>query len=325
MTSRASQIATLAVALVVLVAVGAVLLFLDPSGTPGGRPSGSPSATVPAPPSSGFTPSRTEPLPPTPTLPVPPTGLPTLPTCIPPAPMQLTVQTFNIHFGIDHRGRLQLDRIAQEIRTWKPDIVLLQEVDKGRPVSGNLDEAAVLAQKTGLNHVYGGNSRNTGAGPRGNAILTRFPIAGSTNIHLPKADGAEVRGLLHAQLDVGGVPISVYATHFDHRSRTARREQAQAVVSILAADKLPKLLGGDLNTSPAGGPVKIIKASGLGDVWAIGKGKGATVPADRPGSRIDFLFHDRWFTPLQAEVLLSAVSDHRTVWSRLQFQPPHNC
>ncbi|MDQ6526399.1 endonuclease/exonuclease/phosphatase family protein [Nocardioides sp. LHD-245] len=317
--SRATRIATVAVAIVVLVAVALVLLLQDPSGPPDG-PGGGPGepTTVPPPPSSGATPTRTEPPPPPPT----PTAPPTCPT---PAPIQLTVLTFNIHFGAGHDGRSGLDRIAEEITTWQPDIVLLQEVDKGRPVSGNVDQAAVLGAKTGLHHVYGGNSRNTGAGPRGNAILSRFPIVASANTHLPMAGGRELRGLLHAQVDVGGVPVSVYATHFDHRSRQARTVAARTVVQLMAADPLPKVVGGDLNTGPDARAIAILRRSGLGDAWAVGKGKGATVPADRPGSRIDFILHDGWFTPLQAEVLFSAVSDHRPVWTRMQLQPPPAC
>ncbi|TNM38417.1 hypothetical protein FHP29_14240 [Nocardioides albidus] len=326
--SRATQIATVAVALIVLAAIAAVLLLQDPGGRPGGRPSpGTSSAptAVPPPPSSGSTPTRTEPPPPTPPPTAPPVPPPTVPTCPTPAPLQLTVMTLNIHYGTGHGGRIELDRIAEEIRGWNPDVVLLQEVDKGRPVSGNLDQAAALGAKTGLQHVYGANSRNTGAGPRGNAILTRFPVTAATNTHLPMAGGKELRGLLHARLDVGGVPVSIYASHFDHRSREARRVAAKTALQLMAADPLPKIFGGDFNTGPDGRPIAILKGAGFGDVWAVGKGKGATVPAHRPGSRIDFILHDGWFTPLQAEVLYSTVSDHRAVWSRLQLQPPPAC
>lgn len=319
-TNRATTIATLAVVLVVLVGVAIALLVQGGNESPEGGPE-KPVTTVPAPPSSGETPTRTETPPPTPTPPVPPTAPPTCPT---PAPVQLTVLTFNIHFGVGH-GRGGLDRIAEEIRAWQPDVVLLQEVDQGRPVSGNVDQAAALGTKTGLHHVYGPNSRNTGAGPRGNAILSRFPVIAARNTHLPMAGGKELRGLLHAQLDVGGVPVSVYATHFDHRSREARKVAARTAVQTMAADPLPKIFGGDLNTGPDGRPVTILRSFGLGDAWAVGKGDGATVPAHRPGSRIDFILHDGWFTPLQAEVLYSAVSDHRPVWTRMQLQPPPAC
>jgi endonuclease/exonuclease/phosphatase (EEP) superfamily protein YafD len=93
----------------------------------------------------------------------------------------------------------------------------------------------------------------------------------------------------------------------------------------MATDPLPKVFGGDLNTGPDARAIAILRRFGLGDAWAVGKGKGATVPADRPGSRIDFILHDGWFTPLQAEVLFSAVSDHRPVWTRMQLQPPPAC
>ncbi len=314
--SPATQVGTVAAAVVVLLLVAVVLVVVDRGGER--KPADPGATTVPSAPSSGYEPSRDEPLPPLPDFPS---------QLCPTAPLKrpLTVLAFNIHYATTPGGSVQLDRIADEITAWKPDVVLLQEVDEGRPRTGGVRQAEVLGKATGMQWVYGGNQRSRGTGPIGNAILSRYPISEWSNTPLPVAGGKEQRGLLHALVNVDGTEISVYSTHFDHHSGGARVAQAQATLQVLAADARPKILGGDLNTGPGGAPVRALRGGGLGDAWAVGEGNGMTVPASSPRRRIDFVLHDGWFTPLQAAVLRSAVSDHRAVWTRIEFRKELGC
>ncbi|GAA3670417.1 hypothetical protein GCM10022237_32790 [Nocardioides ginsengisoli] len=319
-TSVAAQVATVAAAVVVLLVVGIVFVIQGAKEPPRSAPRspGSGQSEVPSAPSSGYQPSRDEPLPPLPDIPA---------SLCPSAPLRrpLTVLTFNIHHGATPGESLQLGAIGHEISSWKPDIVLLQEVDQGRARTGGITQAAALAKATGLAWVYGGNQRSRGTGPIGNAILSRYPITAWSNTLLPVAGGREQRGLLHATVNVDGTMISVYSTHFDQGAGTARMAQARTAIQILAKDPNPKILGGDLNAGPGTAPVQMLRSSGLGDAWAVGAGAGDTVPAGNPRNRIDYVLHDGWFTPIQAAVLRSAVSDHRAVWTRLEFRKELGC
>lgn len=319
--SPAVQVATVAAAIVVLLVVGIVFVVQgakDPAKPPPGAGSDPAPTTVPAPPSSGFEPTRGVPLPPLPDIPS---------SLCPSAPLKrpLTVLSFNIHHGATPEERVDLGAIAKEITSWKADVVLLQEVDDGRSRTGGLRQAEALGEATGLNWVYGGNQRSGGSGPIGNAILSRFPVTTWSNTHLPVAGGREQRGLLHAAINVDGTTISVYSTHFDQGAGTARMAQARATAQILAADPYPKILGGDLNAGPGTAPLQVLRAAGLGDAWAVGTGAGNTVPARSPRNRIDYVLHDGWFTPLQAAVLRSGISDHRAVWTRVEFRKELGC
>jgi endonuclease/exonuclease/phosphatase family metal-dependent hydrolase len=320
-----SRIATIVV-VAVLAAVGVGLMLLRDDDVPPGPPpppSAGPTTsvppaetTVPSPPRSDFSPSRDEPLP----------ELPSVPDSLCPKTTitePLTVISFNIHGGLG--GGLRLDRIAAEIRSWDPDVVLLQEVDYNRVRTRRVAQATWLGEATGLHAAYGGNQPKPAGGTIGNAILSRYPIIESTNTHLPRAGGIELRGLLHAVIDVNGTEVSVYSTHLDHSGTAARIPQARAIATILERDDRPRIIGGDLNAQSAAPPVRIIRATGLGDAWAVGAGAGLTVPAHRPRIRIDFVLHDGWFSPLQARVLGSAVSDHRVVWTRLEFRGQIEC
>ena len=321
--SVAAQVATVAAAVVVLLVVGIVFVIQGaqepPRSAPGsGGPSGSAPTSLPSAPSSGYQPSRGEPLPPLPDIPA---------SLCPKAPLKspLTVLTFNIHHGATPGEVLELGAIGKEITSWKPDLVLRQEVDQGRARTGGITQAAALGKATGMSWVYGGNQRSRGTGPIGNAILSRYPITSWTNTPLPIAGGREQRGLLHATITVDGTTISVYSTHFDQGAGTARMAQARAAIQILAKDPNPKILGGDLNAGPGTAPLQLLRSSGLGDAWAVGAGAGDTVPAGNPRNRIDYVLHDGWFTPIQAAVLRSGVSDHRAVWTRLEFRKELGC
>lgn len=317
--SRAAQMGTLAVALVVLLVVG-VTWFLqrgDDDPQPPRDPAASGASTVPEEPSSGFEPSRDEKLPAIPDVPA--SLCPDLTLRTP-----ISVVTFNIHSG-QAGQRTELARVGAEIKAWKPDVVLLQEVDDGRRGSGNQRQAELLGRMTDMSWVYGGNQQRPDGGPIGNAILSKYPVVEWENIALPRAGGKQSRGLLHAVLDVKGTEISFYSTHFDHKSAGARLAQARAAVAQFAKDPRPKIMGGDLNSRPGSPPLSVLRSSGLGDAWAVGTGSGFSAPARRPRFRIDFLLHDGWFRPLQTVVLSSAVSDHRAVWTRIEFREELEC
>ena len=49
------------------------------------------------------------------------------------------------------------------------------------------------------------------------------------------------------------------------------------------------------------------------------------MPAAEPQRRIDFVLHDDAFTPVAAEDLRSAVSDHRAVRVVLDLVDPADC
>ena len=229
----------------------------------------------------------------------------------------LRVVTYNIksaRFG----GQLRLSDIARELATMDADVVLLQEVDRGRVISGRIDTPALLGEALDYRASFGSNVRFP-TGEYGTAILSRFPILQEQNVLLPNRPGMQQRGLLGATIRVRGIPVNVYNTHLQHTSRPMRVVQMQTIVRLLAEDPLPGVLGGDLNDIPAS-PVMRVAYQVFDDTWtAVGVGPGHTVPAHKPRARIDYLLHqqgddpDTTIKPLSAQVLGVGSSDHRGV------------
>ncbi len=303
--TRVSVIAAVLTGVVVVGALVALVLT---------RPDPAPPSTRPdlPPPSSEPSPSPT-------TQPTAPGD--TLTPC--PGGTRLTAMTFNIHFGKTPAGEPGLDRIAQEIRVWDPDVVVLNEVDRDRGRSDGVDQARVLGRMTGLTAAYGPN-RRYGGGTSGNAVLSALPVVRSDNQRLPFVEGTIPRGLLRVTVELDGRPVDVFATHFENTSPTARRQQAREVGRTVSRSPRPFVLGGDLNASPEGVALEVLAGFGVADAWdAVGTDDGLTAPAAAPRRRIDYLLSDERLQPLRSEVLLSRISDHRAV--RTVFELASDC
>src|SRR6266481_8454327 len=92
-----------------------------------------------------------------------------------PAHIKLRVMTYNIHVGVGMDKKLNLQRIADVINGQHPDLIGLQEVDRGVKRTEGRDEITELAKLTAMNYAFAHNLDYQG-GQYGVAILSRFPI-----------------------------------------------------------------------------------------------------------------------------------------------------
>jgi endonuclease/exonuclease/phosphatase family metal-dependent hydrolase len=244
--------------------------------------------------------------------------------CSPGDARVLRVLQFNIHFGVNGAGELDLGTLASEIEAERPDVVSLNEVDQGTQRSRGTDEAEELATATGLHAVYGPNLPWQG-GLFGNAILTRYPVVHSANHRLPVSYGLEARGLLSATLRVGGRTISFSSMHLTDgdEGRTSRTRQAEAVADLLNHAEKPTIVAGDLNSPPDDVPVRILRQYLLDAQEEGGTGNGETMPESSPQNRFDYVLYDNAFAvvPGSTRALPSASSDHRSVFTELALLP----
>jgi endonuclease/exonuclease/phosphatase family metal-dependent hydrolase len=242
------------------------------------------------------------------------------------------VMVYNIHAGKDAAGVDNLAGVAALVRETSADLVLLQEVDQGTRRSGNVDQPASLAERTGF-HVAFGSALDYDGGEYGVAILSRWPIASDTLFHLPvdppqaRAGGShEPRGALRVEITSPLGPLTVFTTHIDaSREDTWRLQEGRVVASLVTAARRVNplvLLGGDFNSTPESAVQQELRATGLRDAHAeCGRGDGLTFPADSAVKRIDYLFLTGGIRCTRAEVIASRVSDHRPVLFEVIIPP----
>jgi endonuclease/exonuclease/phosphatase family metal-dependent hydrolase len=139
--------------------------------------------------------------------------------------------------------------IEEGIKTLAPDVVALQEVGDW---PGLPNQAASLAARTGLSHVFGRAIAFKG-GHEGLALLSRLPIATHGSLELPHASDQERRVLLSAALRLGDRLIWVHNTHLNYRLTHGRQreDQVRAIDAAIAArPDEPQILLGDFNARP---------------------------------------------------------------------------
>ena len=226
------------------------------------------------------------------------------------ADTSLTIMTYNIHHGRGLDGEVDLERLAQVIRAEDPDVVCLQEVDRGMDRTDGLDMPAFFAAALDMEVVYQTNLR-IGEGEYGNATLSRYPITDHEDWSLPGPEEAEPRGCLKTTIDVNGVAVHVLNTHMG-LDEEERKAQAGSILDRMPDG--PVILAGDVNEE-TGAPAINAFLEVFQDTFTQHTGDVEyTFRADDPRRRIDYILATPHLDVLSSRVIASEeaqiASDH---------------
>lgn len=238
--------------------------------------------------------------------------------------------SYNIHSAFNPSGTLDLDAIAQVIEDTRADVVGLQELPRGRLLSGNTDMLTLLQLELGFEHVaYFGTTDPVW----GNAVLSRYPIVAVETDYLPKVGTPMQRGSLGATIRAGDREILVISTHLQHVNDSDLHDtdpeadllpvHQEQIAEILEAwsGRQPAVLLGDFNARPDWAQIGILLDAGWLDVWdEAGVGDGFTSNSVDPRYRIDYIFHTGDMAATDAGVIQSLASDHLAVVADLVFE-----
>ncbi|MBI5426761.1 MAG: endonuclease/exonuclease/phosphatase family protein [Nitrospinae bacterium] len=169
----------------------------------------------------------------------------------------LRIMTYNVHLCRGMDGKLSPARIAKVIAHYDPDIVALQELDKGRPRTGEVDQAHVIARDLEMEfHFHPAIQVEEEA--YGDAILSRYPMRLVYSGRLPGLPGRagakrEPRGALWVAVTVDGREIQIFNTHLGLK-RSERSVQVDALLGPQWAGspecRGPIAVCGDFNALP---------------------------------------------------------------------------
>ncbi len=226
-------------------------------------------------------------------------------------PGTLRVLTYNIHHGEAMDSKFDYERLAKVINDLSPDIVALQEMDKGTHRASGVDQAALLGKLCNMHYAFGQAMPYQG-GQYGEAILSRFAIK-KTAVHpLPYNVGQEPRAALEVLIELEDIgPIVFVGTHLCHQSNETRLQQTRRISELFAKETAgPAILAGDFNARPGSEPMDVLLGSGLTDIVA-------------PDSKIDYILvraSDPWKVEEVIIVDEPVVSDHDPVLAVIKWQ-----
>lgn len=206
--------------------------------------------------------------------------------------------------------RERLPAIVETIRAADPDVLGLQEVW----VADGTSSAHQIAEALDYHVVVGHRLVLDGVG-FGNAVLSRWPISGSTTVALPgdPDDDDEERVVLAADVTAPRGPLQVFSTHlnwrYDHGA--TRQEQVRTLCAMVSAKRprgYPAVVCGDFNAEPDAEEIRMMTGKAalptpgtvFMDTWSSvhGNGGGTTWSNANPFAaqayehdrRIDYVF-----------------------------------
>lgn len=224
----------------------------------------------------------------------------------------LKVATFNIKCGSD--VEYDMTKVAKLIAQADPDIVGLQEVEiLSDRVSGR-DLVKELAEAGGYGHWQFTKAMDNRGGEYGTAILSSYPIVSFETLPLDIYEGDEPRAAGHFVLDVNGVEIDYYNTHFSYKYKEFITRQAEQM-NEFAGEKGRRglIITADFNTSSLMSTLSVIEGTRL-----VNGGKYQTYPKGK--SAIDDIVLDLGWKVLDSGTLDAAgITDHNLLWAEIAY------
>lgn len=238
-----------------------------------------------------------------------------------PSDREVRIATYNVGQGQDATtGRLALHEVARVVVGLDADVVALQEVARGWPLTSMTDMDAWFRAHTDLTVEY------AAAADRqfGNALVSRLPLAEVTALDLGQGGGAQRRSAQRAVLPDG---VLVYGAHL--QARNTPEAEATRLAQMLAIvddwDGRPAtVVAGDLNPrneyvdDSEQRPKAITNLEVFMDAGLV-----TTQPTQvctEPTSNdncSDYVFTSPDLASVSTEVVDAEVSDHRPVLARL--------
>ncbi len=246
---------------------------------------------------------------------------------------EVRVATYNIHAGYSEFYDYNLEGIAQSIIQSGADVVLLQEVERGRLTSFGVDQSLWLARRLKMDRRF----YATNEGLLGLAVLSKVPIVFDDGALLPSLD--QQTGLQRVQIRPDEGTITLYNTllglllegeTIEDRERN-QQAQLSTIFSIIEThierdyngQVGRMILGGTFHNIPDSQLIDQLRQTGFTDPFA------GTTPLDSATlvrldrqARIDYLWI--WAGSLRSSgrgvILDNPASDHRIAFIGIEIR-----
>ncbi len=234
--------------------------------------------------------------------------------------VKINVMTYNVHHCNPPavKGKIDVDAIAEIIRSNNVDIAFIQETDVRTSRVGGIDQAQELSDRSGLKFFRFFKAIDLAGGEYGVTILSSYSLDSASVHPLYKEGDSEQRVLGTALVTLKDKrKILLACTHLDLSSRLREVEVTQ-IDSILSRERRPVILGGDFNAAPSSNEIKFMEER----YSSTTKEYVCTFPNMDPNVTIDYIFFSK--TPMLRVVshkVLQSInaSDHLPVLSVLEY------
>lgn len=234
----------------------------------------------------------------------------------------IRIMAYNIFHGETTLGAIDMDLFGQIIKSENPDLVSLQEVDKGVTRSGGIDQTAELSTRTGL-AGYFAKARDFQGGDYGVAILSKLPVEEFRNVPAYKT-GTHGTTYAYAKIKLDDdTYIWFNSSHLstDLAERTIHVQELVNYYNVVLKSE-PLIISGDLNAQLPDSELQPLQ-----QYFAESDVNLLNTFSTRTGmrSKIDFIMYPKtvdWKVLSFKRVCRPDASDHCAIVADLEYTKP---
>ncbi|WP_207127041.1 endonuclease/exonuclease/phosphatase family protein [Actinocatenispora comari] len=217
--------------------------------------------------------------------------------------------TWNLHYGVNDDAAVDPAAIAATLRSQHPDVIVLQEVNRGWPIGGGTDLAEWLSRALGMPYVWS----PAADGQFGNVIMSSLPMSQVRTGPLPYGQGPQRRSYARATVQLpGGHGLTVCTAHLQNITEHHATRDAE-IDTLLGhcAGHAPVVVAGDFNSMPGWPEIAKFDRAGLVSAQdSTGHAGELTSPTDTPKYRPDWIFGSDDVSFNDFRIVHSTASDH---------------
>ncbi|MEF9923723.1 MAG: endonuclease/exonuclease/phosphatase family protein [Muribaculaceae bacterium] len=241
---------------------------------------------------------------------------------------ELIVMSYNIkhcapYYGTSETTVANVNSIATIIKSKKPDVVFLQEVDKCTTRSLGIDQAKKIAELSGYPYYYFYKSMDYQGGEYGLAILSSISIKDAFGYKLPKTiDEVSIAGeyvVGTAKIHRNSKDIMIAVAHLSVYQAERDKQMPYILNNILTKD-IPTIFAGDFNATPTNSTIQFL--NGAEFTRTNTNSLNYTIPSNAPNREIDYISYkpSTAFSTISHTVLTGLnASDHLPIISILKI------
>jgi endonuclease/exonuclease/phosphatase family metal-dependent hydrolase len=200
-----------------------------------------------------------------------------------------------------------LENITAFIKSYRPDIVGLLEVDSGSFRARKLNQASVIAKALGHYHVYKSKYDSS-------SMIQKLPIVNKQVNAFLTSEKIKTRkfhyfrkGIKRLVIELELDNLTIFLVHLSIKFRH-RQNQLHDLYQIVKDVRKPLIVAGDFNPMWGDGEIQLfLAASGLANanLYAL-----PSHPSRAPRRQIDFILHGPEFRVTRFEMPRVTFSDH---------------
>jgi len=240
---------------------------------------------------------------------------------------RITLMSYNVKYCSPYNSSTpDVEGVAEVIRQAKPDVVFLQELDRNTTRSGQVDQLALLSEKTDLPYTYYGKAIDYQGGESGLGILSRYALSDPQTHSLPRVELGDTyvsyRIMVKANIMLNGKKITIAGTHLE-LTQENRDLQVPEINRILSSSNYPTILAGDFNATPENHTMQTFFGYGFKKTCATGCN---TITSHAPNREIDYIIYRpvKKFNVLSHDVIRTLASDHLPIVSVMELNESVN-